>query len=132
MQVLLLHRKDRKDFWQSVTGSIELNESPYEAAMREVKEETSIDPAIYPLQDWKLSNAYEIYSHWRYRYAPGVTHNIEHIFGLEVPKHITIKLSPTEHIDYQWFNINAAKEKVFSWTNRFAIEKLDEIKQYQS
>ena len=49
MQVLLLHRKDRKDFWQSVTGSIELNESPYEAAIREVKEETSIDPAIYPL-----------------------------------------------------------------------------------
>ena len=132
MQVLLLHRKDRKDFWQSVTGSIELNESPYEAAMREVKEETSIDPSIYLLQDWKLSNEYEIYSHWRYRYAPGVTHNIEHIFGLEVPKHITIKLARTEHIDYQWFNINAAKEKVFSWTNRFAIEKLDEIKQYQS
>lgn len=127
LEVLLLHRKDRKNFWQSVTGSIELKESPYEAAIREVKEETSIDTKIYPLQDWHLSNQYKIYSHWRNRYAPGTTHNIEHIFGLEVPKDIIIKLEPKEHIDYDWLSIKDAKEKVFSWTNRLAIEKLDEI-----
>ncbi|MGB1086561.1 MAG: dihydroneopterin triphosphate diphosphatase [Methylophilaceae bacterium] len=131
LQVLLLHRKDKKNFWQSVTGSIEPNEAPKEAALREVKEETAIDCLKYPLQDWNLSNEYEIFSHWRHRYAPGVTHNIEHVFGLEVPSDIKVKLSPREHTEYVWLDIAKAKEKVFSWTNKIAIEKLDEIKRYE-
>ena len=37
------------------------------------------------LRDWGLQNVYEIYPVWSHRYAPGVTHNTEHVFGLTVP-----------------------------------------------
>ncbi len=30
--ILLLHRADKRGYWQSVTGSLEPQESPYEAA----------------------------------------------------------------------------------------------------
>ena len=39
--------------------------------------------------DWDLEHRYEIYSEWRHRYAPGVTHNTEHVFGLRVVKRYT-------------------------------------------
>ncbi|HCC72953.1 MAG TPA: dihydroneopterin triphosphate diphosphatase, partial [Methylophilaceae bacterium] len=80
-KVLLMERADKKGFWQSVTGSLEDNETPKDAAIREVFEETGIDTSQYQLEDWNLSHIYEIYAHWRYRYAPHVTHNQEHIFG---------------------------------------------------
>ncbi|MDB4042468.1 dihydroneopterin triphosphate diphosphatase [Methylophilaceae bacterium] len=125
--ILLLHRADRKNYWQSVTGSIEKKETLIEAARREVYEETGINTNEYFLHDWKLNHQYEIYKHWRHRYEPNITHNIEHIFGLEIPLKTLIKLSPSEHIEYEWVNIEDAKKKVFSWTNVIALEKLHEI-----
>jgi len=127
-EVLLLHRADKENYWQSVTGSIEENELPIDAAKREVLEETGIRVEDYLFQDWKMSNQYEIFKHWRYRYEPGVEHNTEHIFALEVPKQIPIKLSLEEHIEYQWLDAEEAKKKVFSWTNVKAIENLCKIK----
>ncbi len=124
--ILLLHRADRKNYWQSVTGSIEKKETLLEAASREVYEETGIKTNEYSLRDWKLNHQYEIYQHWRHRYEPKITHNTEHIFGLEIPLGTQIKLSPSEHIEYEWVNINEAKKKVFSWTNVIALEKLPE------
>ncbi len=59
--ILLLSRADKKDYWQSVTGSLELEESPYEAARREVFEETGINPNQYAIQDWNLNHEYEIF-----------------------------------------------------------------------
>ena len=66
--ILLLHRSDRKDFWQSVTGSIEKNELLIDAARREVYEETGIITNDFSLKDWNLNHQYEIYQHWRHRY----------------------------------------------------------------
>ncbi len=42
-QVLLLERRDRPGFWQSVTGSLEPGEAPRDAARRELAEETGLD-----------------------------------------------------------------------------------------
>ena len=42
MEILLLHRQDKDGYWQSITGSLEENESPIEAAKRELFEETGI------------------------------------------------------------------------------------------
>ena len=126
--ILLLHRADKKGYWQSVTGSLEPEESPYETARREVFEETGINPDQYDIQDWKLNHEYEIFTHWRYRYPPNVCKNTEHIFGMELPKKIAISIAPREHLEYEWVNIKEAKSKVFSWTNRKALEKLCEIK----
>jgi dATP pyrophosphohydrolase len=129
LQVLLMERADKAGFWQSVTGSVEGDETPKQAAIREVKEETGLDATQFDLQDWQASNVYEIYPHWRHRYAPGVVENTEHLFGLELPSKLAIKLAPNEHVRYQWVDWREAANLVFSWTNVDALKKLGERRQ---
>ena len=89
LDVLLLERADWPGFWQSVTGSIEHEgESLRETAVREVREETGIDATLYRLADWQRQNQFEIFKKRRRRYAPGITHNLEHVFGLTVPERL--------------------------------------------
>lgn len=126
LQVLLLERADKAGFWQSVTGSLEDQENPRQAAIREVFEETGLDATEFDLQDWQASNVYEIYPHWRYRYAEGITENTEHLFGLELPKKLPIKLAPDEHVRYEWVDWREAATRVFSWTNIDALKRLGE------
>ncbi len=129
LQVLIMERADKAGFWQSVTGSVEGAETPMQAAIREVLEETGLDATKYDLQDWHASNVYEIYPHWRYRYAPDVFENREHLFGLELPSALPIKLAPDEHVRYEWLDWRVAAERVFSWTNADALKRLGEFHQ---
>ena len=124
LEVLLLERADHPGFWQSVTGSREGDESLLETAMREVREETSLNSHIYTLTDWQQQNVYDIYSKWQHRFEPGVTHNTEHVFGLQVPDMLPVQLSPREHLSYIWLPWQVAAEKVFSPSNRAAILQL--------
>ena len=126
LQVLIIERADKAGFWQSVTGSLEAGETPRQAAIREVLEETGLDATQYDLQDWQASNTYDIYPHWRYRYAPGITTNVEHLFALELPKEIAISLAPEEHVQYEWVDWREAAKRVFSWTNVDALKRLGE------
>jgi dATP pyrophosphohydrolase len=126
LQVLIMERADKAGYWQSVTGSLEQGETPIQAAIREVQEETGLDATQYDLQDWHASNIYEIYPHWRHRYAPDVTHNTEHLFGLELPSQLPIKLASDEHLRYEWVDWREAAKRVFSWTNIDALSKLGE------
>jgi len=126
LKVLIMERADKAGFWQSVTGSLEYGEIPRETAIREVFEETGLNATLYDLQDWHASNVYEIYPHWRHRYAPDVIENTEHIFGLELPSQLPIKLAPDEHINYEWVDWREASKRVFSWTNIDAIKRLGE------
>lgn len=121
LEVLLLERADHPGFWQSVTGSQHAGETLRETAIREVAEETGIDAARYDLTEWNLQNVYEIYPVWRHRYAPGVTHNTEHVFGLRVPGRLPVRVAPREHLAAQWLPWREAAERVFSWSNRRAI-----------
>src|SRR5882672_4676964 len=124
LEVLLLERADRPGFWQSVTGSQDGGESLRETAVRELKEETGLDAAHHSLSDWHRQNRYEIYQRWRNRYAPGETHNTEHVFSLSVPGPLAIALAPREHLRYEWLPWREAAERVFSWSNAEAIREL--------
>jgi len=127
LQVLLIERADKAGFWQSVTGSIETEDADLSStAIREVMEETGLDAKQYKLEDWQFAQTYEIYEHWRYRYAPGVTQNVEHVFGLELPNIVDIKLAPNEHVAYEWVDWREAAKRVFSWTNVEALRLLGE------
>jgi len=129
LQVLLMERADKAGYWQSVTGSCEANESPKTAAIRELKEETGLNAADYDFQDWNISKVYEIYPHWRHRYAPGVTENTEHQFGLCLPQTLDVTLAPDEHVKFEWVGWREAAQRVFSWTNVDAIKRLGEMHQ---
>jgi dATP pyrophosphohydrolase len=122
LQVLLINRADAPVFWQSVTGSKDHPDEPLEAtAVREVLEETGIDAGSGQLRDWGLENVYEIYPRWRHRYAPGVTHNTEHVFGLRVPAGTPVTLNPREHTAFQWLDWRDAADACFSPSNAEAI-----------
>lgn len=126
LDVLLLERADRPGFWQSVTGSQDPGETLAQTAAREVLEETGIRAADHRLEDWNLQNVFEIYPVWRARYAPGVTHNTEHVFGLRVPGRVPVRLEPREHLAAEWLPWREAAARVFSWSNRKAILTLPE------
>ncbi|ODV12107.1 MAG: dihydroneopterin triphosphate diphosphatase [Rubrivivax sp. SCN 70-15] len=122
-QVLLIERADHPGYWQSVTGSVDREDEPLElTARREVEEETGITGGT--LRDWQLSNVYEIYPVWRHRYASGVTHNTEHVFGLTVPTGTPVTLNPREHLHYQWLPWREAADRCFSPSNAEAILQL--------
>jgi len=124
LDVLLIRRADADDFWQSVTGSKDTPDEPLAlTATREVAEETGIDCTLpgRRLRDWKLRNVYEIYPQWRKRYAPGVTRNTEHLFGLCVPETLEPVLAPREHIAWKWLPYREAADACFSPSNAEAI-----------
>ena len=127
MNVLLINRADASNFWQSVTGSKDdVNESLWQTAVREVYEETGIDcaegTALHAgLSDWGLENIYDIYPRWLHRYAPGVTRNTEHVFGLCVPDGTPIILNPREHTAHRRLPWREAADACFSPSNAEAI-----------
>ncbi len=123
LDVLLIERADKPGYWQSVTGSLDTEDERLEdTARREVQEETGITGGT--LRDWALANIYEIYPVWRHRYAPGVTHNTEHVFGLTVPAGTPVTLSPREHLAFQWLPWREAADRCFSPSNAEAILQL--------
>jgi dATP pyrophosphohydrolase len=122
LDVLLVERADKPGFWQSVTGSKDHADEPLvETCMREVAEETGIVVDRVALRDWQLSNVYEIYPVWRHRYAPGVTHNTEHVFGLTVPAGTPVRLNPREHLRHVWLPWREAADRCFSPSNAEAV-----------
>ena len=121
LNMLLLERAAHPGYWQSVTGSQEGSESLRETAVREVAEETGIACSFDPLQDWRVSNRFEIFAEWRDRYPAGVTHNTEHVFSLCVAEGTTVATAPGEHRACRWLPWREAAAACFSWTNRDAL-----------
>jgi dATP pyrophosphohydrolase len=133
LDVLLINRADAANFWQSVTGAKDSEDEAFAAtAVREVAEETGIacgpgTPLAAGLRDWGLENVYDIYPRWQRRYAPGVTRNTEHVFGLRVPAGTPVTLAPREHTAFQWLPWRQAADACFSPSNAEAILMLPQF-----
>ena len=126
LDVLLIERADKPGLWQSVTGSLDAeDELLADTARREVLEETGIAGGV--LRDWQRHNVYEIWPVWQHRYAPGTTHNTEHVFGLTVPAGTPVTLNPREHLSWQWLPYREAAQRCFSPSNAQAVLQLPEL-----
>lgn len=119
---LLLKRIDPADFWQSVTGSLDPDEAPVAAALREIREETGLDPE--GVRSTGVVNRYPIHPDWRHRYAPHVTENVEHVFSLVLDDEPNVQLNPREHRAYRWLPAAEAIALASSATDRAAIRYL--------
>lgn len=122
LDCLLLERIEPRGFWQSVTGTLRSTETPAECAARELREETGLAPA--GLRDAHVQRSFPILPAWRSRYSPEVSSNTEHLWYLEVPEARAVRIEPSEHVAYLWLPIDGAIEKVASWTNREALQRL--------
>ena len=122
-KVLLLRKNSTKELWQSVTGSMELDENPYETALRELKEETGINKQRSDLIFDNKSHKFMIYSEWIDRYKESTYSNKEYIFSLKLNDEVSVKLS-REHSNYKWVDLNEAIHMVFSWTNKAALKAI--------
>lgn len=122
LDCLLLERVEPRGFWQSVTGSLQAAETPAECAARELNEETGL--AAEGLRDAEIQRSFPILPAWRSRYEPGVNSNTEHLWYLEVPEVRAVRIEPKEHVAYLWLPVDAAIERVASWTNREALLEL--------
>jgi dATP pyrophosphohydrolase len=123
-EFLLLKRIESEGgFWQSVTGSLEDEETHLEAAVREVREETGITVSADDLIDLQLLNTFEIAPQWQARYAPGVTHNEEVCFAIRVVKS-SVHIDSIEHDDWAWVSYARAM-KVLNWeSSRRALARI--------
>ena len=120
--VLLLRRCQPPDFWQSVTGSLEWEETdPTVTARREVSEETGLCSDEGILINRHCTNRFPIKPEWRRRYDPAVTENTEYVFTLELPTPVSVQLSLGEHSEYVWLPREIAAARASSYTNRDAI-----------
>nr|WP_282705748.1 dihydroneopterin triphosphate diphosphatase [Haemophilus influenzae] len=122
-RVLMLQRQDDPDFWQSVTGTIESGETPKKTAIRELWEEVRLEISenSTALFDCNESIEFEIFPHFRYKYAPNVTYCREHWFLLAMEQEFEPILS--EHLSYQWVSPEQAIQMTKSSNNAEAIRK---------
>ena len=99
LKFLILKRNEKKLYehlWQGVAGKIEKDEEAWQTAIRELKEETGLDPVKMFVAD-HVSQFYEKH---------GDKVNLVPVFGIEVDSKNVI-LSD-EHIEYKWVDFKEA------------------------
>ena len=108
IRFLLLKRAKTKIYehlWQGVAGKIEAEETSWEAAIRELKEETGFEPVRIFVAD-HVSKFYEAHGDWV---------NMVPVFGIEVEDEEVI-LSD-EHCEFKWVDFNTAHQTLI-WSGQ--------------
>lgn len=105
IEFLLLKRSDNQPYpgvWQMVTGKIKENEKAYETALRELKEETGLEPEKF----WVVPYVNSFYSHEQDFVC------LVPVFAVLVGSN-DVKISD-EHSKYKWVDKDEA-EKLLAW-----------------
>lgn len=106
LEFLLLKRSPEQyypNLWQMVSGKIKENETAYQSALREIKEETGLIPEKF----WVAPTVNSFYS-------PDKDYiSILPVFAARVEYNSIVKLSK-EHTKYKWVNPEEAK-KLLAW-----------------
>ncbi|MGA9851332.1 MAG: dihydroneopterin triphosphate diphosphatase [Gammaproteobacteria bacterium] len=122
-EVLRLCRCEPPGYWQSVTGSLLPDETPRQAALREIREETGF-LADHGLTDSGIVNRYPIHRAWLAKFAAGTKENTEHVFSFQLPAIDAVRINLKEHVEYRWVSRDEAAKLASSATDRDAILKL--------
>ncbi len=118
LRFLLLKRNVNKIYehlWQGVAGKIEAGEKAWEAAVRELKEETGLDPKTIFVAD-HVSRFYEVH---RDRI------NLVPVFGIEVADE-QIQLSQ-KHCDFLWVDLEKALQLLIWRGQRTGIKVVNDM-----
>ncbi len=118
IRFLLLKRSKYEiypDVWQMVTGTVKENEKGYEAAIREIKEETGLNPE----RMWVVPNVNSFYN------PSDDSVCLVPVFVAMVSGNENVKISE-EHSDYKWVDEEEAK-KLLAWRGqRKSVETIRE------
>lgn len=115
IQVLLLKRKPPHGVWQSLTGRVQDDETPEQAARREVRDQTGfVHCHLTGGEPVDTRDHLSEGSHREYR------------FSIDFPATPAPRFPTTgaEYTDWQWLPARQAANKVFSRSHRMAIEAL--------
>ena len=123
-RVLLLHRRrERGDYWQPITGSIEAGESPADTARREIVEETGNKADALELG---LTQSFMIESQFLAARYPVPIIASEVCFSATMDSRLPIRLDAGEHDTWAWFSFGEAYERI-RWTDdREALELVEQ------
>ncbi len=109
LEFLLLKRSDKEIYpglWQMVSGSIHEGETAYQTALREIFEETNLQPK----KMWVVPNVNSFYS-------PEKNHiSFLPVFAAQVRSNAKVKISD-EHTEFKWLTKQNAK-KVLAWSGQ--------------
>ena len=118
IRYLLLKRAKTKIYehlWQGVAGKIKKKEKAWEAAVRELKEETGLEPLSMFVAD-HVSQFYEVYKN---------RVNIVPVFGIEVGQEEVI-LSE-EHCEFRWVDLQTARRKLVWKGQKEGVESVADM-----
>lgn len=132
--LLVHHRKENK--WLAPGGHIEANETPDEAATREIKEETGLDiefvspmpTAPFTNADHELLRQPEFISIHKVASQPGHRHLVLHYLAKSSSDKVT--LAEAEHHDLRWFTRDELTDTAWAvpsdiaWFGQQAMNKI--------
>ena len=120
-EVLVMRRApERLGYWSLVAGGLEPDETPLEAAQRELFEETGLEAVVRPLPVALSYSLLDDPAAIRARYGPGIERVTVHAFVVDAP----VKWEPTldaEHDLHEWCDLGEALALLMYDTTKDAV-----------
>lgn len=123
--LLLKTTKERGSFWQNVTGSVKKDEKLYDAALRELIEETGIDKKTAKSHIYDLDTEF-FFSDRKNRH---VKERVYYYYGPP----FDVELSK-EHSNFRWLSVKDIEGDRYKYPSNYhaIVKSLDQIKKEKS